>query len=114
MSRRATGLRAWALQRISAVYLGLFTLVLTGHLLFHPSLDHEAWRAWVAQPWVSIGFFLFVVALLIHVWVGIRDVLIDYVHPLMPRLILLTLFALLFLGSGFWAVQALFLAHMVS
>lgn len=114
MSRRATGLRAWALQRISAVYLGLFGLVLAGHWLSNPPLDHGAWVAWVAQPWVSVGLFLFVVALLVHCWVGIRDVLIDYVHPLMPRLILLTLFALLFLGSGFWAVQALFLAHTLS
>ena len=111
MSRRASGLRAWVLQRISAVYLGAFGLMLLWRLLLDPPGGFEEWRAWVTQPWVSIGMFLFVAALLLHAWVGIRDVLIDYVHALLPRLILLTLFALLFIGSGLWVLQAIFLAH---
>jgi succinate dehydrogenase / fumarate reductase membrane anchor subunit len=114
VSRRASGLRAWILQRISAVYLGVFIIVLCAHFLRHPPADHAAWQAWVTQPWVSIGLFLFTASLLLHAWVGIRDVLIDYVHPLMARLTLLTLFGLLFIGSGVWVLQAIFLAHAAS
>jgi succinate dehydrogenase / fumarate reductase membrane anchor subunit len=112
MSRRASGLRAWILQRISAVYLGVFTPVLLWHFLSAPPADYLVWRAWVALPWVSIGLFLYVTALMVHSWVGIRDVLIDYVHPLAIRVTLLTLFGLLFLGSALWALQAIFLAHV--
>lgn len=111
MSRNASGLRAWALQRISAVYLGLFTLVLILHFLFNPPADHAAWRDWVTQPWVSVGLFLYIGSLLLHAWVGIRDVLIDYVHPIAIRVTLLSLFGFMFLGSGLWALQAIFLAH---
>ena len=112
MSYHASGLRAWALQRITAVYLALFSIVLLWHFLVAPPVDYAAWRDWVVQPWVSIGLLLYVVALLLHAWVGIRDVLIDYVHPLGARLLLLTLFGILLLASGMWAVQAVILARL--
>jgi len=110
MSYQASGLRAWALQRITAVYIALVSLVLVWHFLATPPADHAVWQAWVAQPWVNIGLLLYIVALLLHAWVGIRDVFIDYVHPLGARLLLLTLFGLLLLGSGVWAIQAVVLA----
>jgi succinate dehydrogenase / fumarate reductase membrane anchor subunit len=114
MSYRASGLRAWALQRVTAVYLGLFSILLAWHFLAAPPADFAAWRDWVVQPWVSIGLLIYVVALLLHAWVGIRDVFIDYVHPLGIRLVLLTLFGLLLLGSGMWAVQAVVLARLAA
>ena len=36
MSRRATGLRAWVVQRLSAAYLAVFVLALAGRLAFAP------------------------------------------------------------------------------
>jgi succinate dehydrogenase / fumarate reductase membrane anchor subunit len=111
LSRRASGLRAWALQRVTAVYLALFGLLLLWRLVLRPPADFAAWHGWVTQPWVSIGLLLFTLSLLLHAWVGTRDVLMDYVHPWLLRLALLTLFGLLFVGSGLWALQAMFLAH---
>ncbi len=112
MSRQASGLKAWVLQRITAIYLGLYLIYLLIHAATGGPSDYEAWRGWVAQPTVSIGLLLFVVALLLHAWVGIRDVLIDYVHPLGIRVLLLSLFATGFIASGLWVVQAIFLARL--
>jgi len=112
MSRRASGLRAWALQRASAVYLAGFGLYLVLHLLTQPPADHAAWQAWVARPWVNLGLLLFVPTLLIHSWVGMRDLLIDYVWPTGARVLLLTLLAFGLVASGLWALQALILARM--
>ncbi len=112
MSRSASGLRAWALQRISAVYIGVFSVVLLARFIGDPPPDYAVWQGWVAQPWVSIGLSIYVLALLLHAWVGIRDVLIDYVHPLAIRLTLLSLFGLTFVGSGMWALQAIFLVRV--
>ncbi len=112
MSRSASGLRAWILQRISAVYLALFILVLLWHFIANAPADFAAWRDWVIQPWVSVGLFLFIPALMLHAWVGIRDVLIDYVHPLGIRITLLTLFCMVFIGSALWALQAIILARL--
>ncbi len=112
MSRNASGLRAWALQRVSAIYLGLFLIVLIWHFLTDAPADFQAWRDWVTQGWVSVGLVLFIVSLMLHAWVGIRDVLIDYVHPLGMRIGLLVLFGMGFIGSAYWGLQAIILAHL--
>ncbi len=112
MSRRGAGLKAWVVQRITAVYLAVFTVYLVLHLVYAAPVDYSAWRAWVARPAVSVGFLLFVPALLAHAWVGIRDVLIDYVKRIGARVFLLALVAFAFIACGLWALQALFLLRM--
>ncbi|PLY15577.1 MAG: succinate dehydrogenase, hydrophobic membrane anchor protein [Sedimenticola sp.] len=114
MSRQASGLRAWVLQRISAAYIGLYIIYATGHFIINPPQSHADWKAWVADPLVAFALSLFFALLLVHAWVGIRDVLIDYVKPIMARVALLTLFGLGFLGCGLWAAKVIFLAAMPS
>jgi len=112
MSRRASGLRAWFLQRATALYLMLFIPYTLLHLIFHAPADHAAWRGWVAQPLVALGLLLFFVSLLLHAWVGIRDVVIDYVHPTAIRVTLLTLIGFTLLGCGLWLLQIILLAQI--
>jgi succinate dehydrogenase / fumarate reductase membrane anchor subunit len=49
----------------------------------------------------------FVLAVLLHAWLGMRDVVLDYVHRLWLRLLLLPLIGLLLTGSGLWAFHIL-------
>lgn len=107
MSHRADGLRTWLLQRVSAVYLAAFLLYTLMHFWLNPHPDFSAWRGWVASPAVSIAGAGFILALLIHAWVGLRDVVLDYLHPLALRLGVLTLIAFLLIGCGFWAMRIL-------
>ncbi len=107
MSRRASGLRAWLLQRISAVYIGLFILALLAMLLIAPPRGFMEWRGWLARPLVMVAFILFIVSVALHAWVGMRDVLIDYVHPLGWRVLALSLTAFYLFGSAIWALLAL-------
>lgn len=107
MSRRATGLRAWVVQRVSAAYLAIFVLALAGRLAFAPPADAAAWRAWVADPWVNAAFGLALAALLLHAWVGVRDVLLDYVRPTGLRLAALALVALALAAYGWWGLRIL-------
>ncbi len=110
MSRQASGLRAWALQRISAAYLGLYFVYMLGHFSFNAPETYEAWKMYVADPGVAFGMLLFFVALLLHAWVGIRDVVIDYVQSITAKVGILTLFGCGLIGSGLWAAKAIFLA----
>lgn len=112
MSRQASGLRAWVLQRITGAYIALFVLYLAGVFLFAAPADGTAWRAWVGSPWVSITGMLFFLAVLLHAWVGVRDILIDYVWHTGARVALLALVALVLVGSGLWAAQVLILARI--
>ena len=110
MTQKISGLREWLLQRISAVYLAGFILYLVIHFLLHPNPDYEQWQGWIGQPHVSTAWAGFVLALIIHGWVGLRDVILDYIHHLGLRLLVLTLIALMLIGSGFWAMRILILA----
>lgn len=111
MSRTATGLRAWAVQRATAIYLGLFFVYFVAHWLIAPPADYAAWRAWVGHPLMGTALLLALVALLLHAWVGVRDILIDYVHPTALRVGLLALVGLGLAACGLWAAVVLFLAR---
>jgi succinate dehydrogenase / fumarate reductase membrane anchor subunit len=110
MSRRASGLRAWFLQRVTAIYLMLFILFVLQHMIVNPPQDFEAWRGWVAQPLVGLGLLLFFASVLLHAWVGFRDVLIDYIHPTAIRVSVLTLAGFVLLGCALWVLQIIFTA----
>ena len=114
MSRQASGLQAWALQRVSAVYLGLYIIYIIGYLGFNPPLSHAEWSAYIAHPVAAIALLIFFISLMIHAWVGIRDILIDYVHSIMARVILLTLFGTGFVGCGLWIAKVTFLAGTIA
>ena len=46
-----------------------------------PADDYAAWKALFAGQWMSFATFLFVVSLLMHAWIGMRNILMDYVKP---------------------------------
>lgn len=112
MSRSASGLKAWFLQRATAIYLMLFTLYLLQQMIFNPAADYAAWRDWVAQPLVSLATLLFFASLLLHAWVGIRDVIIDYVHPTAIRVSVLTVIGFGLVGCAAWALKIIILAQV--
>lgn len=108
MNRRASGLRAWLWQRLSAIYMALYLVVGGVWLLLWRPVSFEGWRAGFSTPLVGMATALFFAALLIHAWVGARDVLIDYVHPLALRLTLLILIGLMLAGSSLWLLKILY------
>jgi len=110
MSRQASGLRAWIFQRVTAIFLLLYFPYLLLAFAFRAPANHAELVAWLNQPLVGIGFLLFVGALLLHAWVGVRDAIIDYVHPLGIRVTALTLLALALMGCGLWALKVVVLA----
>mgnify|MGYP001476151371 CR=1 FL=1 len=101
------GLDMWLVQRASAVYLALFLLVFLARLLATGHLDYPAWYALFAPVAMKVAGLLFVGALLAHAWIGLREIFIDYVHPLLLRLALYLVFAVLYLGCLVWAVDIL-------
>jgi len=113
MSRKASGLKAWVLQRATAIYIGLFALYLLLVMLIAPPADYVAWRDWFATPLMGIATLVFVVSVLLHAWVGIRDVVIDYIWHTPARVTVLSLVALGLVACGLWASQSLILVRLV-
>jgi succinate dehydrogenase / fumarate reductase membrane anchor subunit len=110
LSRQAHGVRDWLLQRVTAVYLGCYIVYLMVHFSLQPVHGYEQWHAWLSQPLVAIVSAGSILAILMHGWVGMRDVVLDYVHTVSLRLIVLSLIGLLLAGCGFWALRVLVLA----
>jgi succinate dehydrogenase / fumarate reductase membrane anchor subunit len=114
VSRAAQGLRAWLLQRFTAIYLAVYLTVVLAVGASRESFTYTAWRTWLGEPGMGVATALFALAVLLHVWVGIRDVLIDYVHAIWLRLLFMAVTALVLLGSLLWIVRALTLAALGS
>lgn len=110
MKKALSGLRAWMVQRFTAVYMLLFIAFVLPHFLFNRPRSYEEWRDWITTPFILIATALFFVVLLLHAWVGLRDVMMDYVRTLPVRVALLASLAFLLIGLGLWVLQLLLLA----
>ena len=108
MSPRAQGLRAWLLQRLSAVYMAIYTLIAIVWLFQNAPLDFPMWQAVFAQPLINIFTQLFIFLLLAHAWVGVRDIFVDYIHHMASRFVLLILISLLQVMLAIWASMTLY------
>ncbi len=101
------GLRDWMSQRITAVLMALFTIAVLVQVMWPGEMGYERWAAIFSRQWMKVLTFAIIVSLAIHVWVGMRDVLMDYVKPVGVRLVL-QVFAIVWLaGNAGWAVQVL-------
>ncbi len=86
-----TGLAAWWAQRLSAVYMLAFLIFLLATFALDPVRDYAQWHGWVGRPSIKVALATFFAALLSHMWVGLRDVLLDYAKPpAFQRLLLVT------------------------
>ena len=101
------GLRPWLLQRLTAVVMGVYTVVLFACLLVRPPASQGDLRTLFAGGFFRVATFLFFAALLYHAWVGLRDIFMDYVKPVWIRLGLQFLVALALLGYFIWAAAIL-------
>lgn len=104
------GLRDWLAQRVSAAIMAVYTVIVLIALLAGAPHDYASWKAWFSQGWLRFATFLFFVSLFYHAWVGIRDVLMDYIKPVGVRLFLQVVVIALLVGYAGWALQILWRA----
>ncbi len=102
------GQRAWLVQRLSAVYLLAYGLAVTLYIgATGLPTDYTNWRTMLTTPWLWTATALAFVALLFHAWIGIRDVILDYIKPFPLRLLALTLTGLALLACAIWILRLL-------
>jgi len=98
------GLRDWLAQRVSAVVLLVYTLLLLGVVLFTAELSYGSWAGLFSTVWMKVATLLAVLALIWHAWVGVRDIYMDYIKPTGVRLVLQVATVLALVGYAIWAV----------
>jgi succinate dehydrogenase / fumarate reductase membrane anchor subunit len=74
------GLQEWRLQRRTALALIPLGLYFAASILRLATSDQMTAATWLASPVSALLVILFVLAGLAHALVGLRSVLVDYVH----------------------------------
>lgn len=101
------GVRGFLVQRVSAVVMAVYTVFALAVLATADRFDHASWKALWSMPSVRYATFAFVVAVLLHAWVGLRNVFMDYVHPTALRLTLYIVVIVALVVYGAWSIQIL-------
>ena len=101
------GLRDWLSQRITSVVMAFFTLAVVVQVLLPGAMGYDKWAGIFSRQWMKVLTFVTIVSLLMHVWVGMRDVWMDYVKSLGARLLLHALTIVWLVGCAGWAIQVL-------
>ena len=102
------GLRDWLSQRVTAGVMALFTFIVLAQVMFSRGpIGYDKWAGIFASQWMKVLTFVVIVSLLWHVWVGMRDVWMDYVKPVGLRLALQIFTIVWLVGCAGWAIQVL-------
>lgn len=102
------GLRDWLAQRITSIVFVLLTFIVLARVLFTSGpLGYEGWAAIFAPQWMKTLTFAAFVALAYHIWVGMRNIWMDYAKPDGLRVVLHVFTIVWLVACLGWAVQVL-------
>jgi succinate dehydrogenase / fumarate reductase, membrane anchor subunit len=104
------GLRDWLGQRITAVIMALYTLFIVGVLIAGVPFEFAKWKGLFATNTMRVATLMFLLCMFYHAWVGVRDILMDYIKPTGLRLSLQVLVILALTFYTIWSVSILWSA----
>jgi succinate dehydrogenase / fumarate reductase membrane anchor subunit len=96
------GLRDWLAQRVTAALIALVQVVLGAG-----DIGYDKWAGIFSPQWMKALTFAVIVALIYHVWIGVRDIWMDYIKPVGLRLVLQVFTIVWLVACGGWAIQVL-------
>ncbi len=101
------GLRDWLVQRITAAVMAVYAVVVIGYLLMQPSFGYDTWVELFSGNVMRAFSLLFLLSLFCHAWIGVREIVMDYVKPAGTRLLIYALVILALVLYVIWSVQIL-------
>jgi succinate dehydrogenase / fumarate reductase, membrane anchor subunit len=101
------GMRDWLAQRVTAIVMAIFTIILLVSFLTGQNFSYEGWAGLFARQWFKLFSMVTFFCLFYHAWVGVRDIWMDYVKPVGIRLTLQIATVLWLLACAAWTVQIL-------
>ncbi|KOC92933.1 MULTISPECIES: succinate dehydrogenase membrane anchor subunit [Winslowiella] len=82
------GVHDWLLLRAAAMVITLYVLYILGFLVVSDTLTYDIWRGFFASSFTKVFTLLTLLSILVHGWIGMWQVLTDYVKPVALRLML--------------------------
>jgi succinate dehydrogenase / fumarate reductase membrane anchor subunit len=108
------GLREWRLQRLTAVALIPLSVYFAASILSLVTSERKAAADWLSLPVPALLVILVVLAGITHALIGVRSIILDYVHTrarLLAAELLFRAVATILAGAGALSVLKLFLGH---
>ncbi len=102
-----SGVHDFILVRASAIILALYTFFLIGFFVITPDVTYDIWQSLFANMLVKIFTLVALLSLIVHAWIGVWQVLSDYIKPAFLRGTLQFFFSvtlLAYLAAGFITV----------
>jgi len=82
------GIHDWLLLRAAAMVMTLYVIYILGFLVMSGTLTYDIWRGFFASSFTKVFTLLTLFSILVHGWIGMWQVLTDYIKPLAMRLLL--------------------------
>ena len=102
------GLRDWLSQRVTAGLMALFTLIVLAQVIFSRGpISYDKWAGIFASQWMKVLTFTVIISLIWHAWVGVREILMDYIKPVGLRLALQVFSIVWLVSCAGWGIQVL-------
>jgi succinate dehydrogenase / fumarate reductase, membrane anchor subunit len=79
LTNKYPGMRLWLSQRLTALVMAFYIVLLTIMLIIIQPAGFAAWHVFVAPIWFRLLTLIFFMCLFTHAWLGVADVLKDYV-----------------------------------
>jgi succinate dehydrogenase / fumarate reductase membrane anchor subunit len=104
LTKKYPGMRQWLSQRITAVYLAVYSVLFLALLLIQQPSGYTEWVSFFTPYWWRTATVLFFICLTIHTWLGVSNVFKDYIFNLTLRRYLQLLAEIMLIVDLIWAV----------
>lgn len=101
------GVKDWLAQRVTAIVMAVYTIVLLVSFLTGQNFTYEGWAGLFSKQWFKLFSLVAFLALYYHAWVGLRDIWMDYVKNAGLRLLLQLATIFWLIACAAWTVQIL-------
>jgi succinate dehydrogenase / fumarate reductase membrane anchor subunit len=111
LTKKYPGMRLWLAQRLSAVVMAVYLVIFALLLLLKQPVGYEGWLELMSPLWWRLFTLLFFISLVMHAWLGVRDVFKDYIFNIKLRAVMqilvdvLLIVYLLWSGVILWGIQ---------
>lgn len=97
------GVHDYLLIRASGIIMTLYTAYMIGFFAFGPDINYLEWQSFFGGTFTKVFTMIALACVLIHAWIGLWQVLTDYIKPTLVRsllqfAIIVTLVAYFFSG----------------
>ena len=100
--------RAWILLRVSSVLLIPLFIWFVVSLFMTMPLDYAATKSWLSSPMNSLLMGIFVFIIYHHTWMGLHEVIEDYVRDAALKRGILLLLLICIIGLTLLSLHSLF------